>query len=288
MSQSHPVTLASINKSLVGVGLPSITKEQSLLIQGIAKKDKIIQAVNSLPESKRAKAFLEGLFISKGIITKGSSGSGNSTQHSGQQYTTPPREPQQWQQQIPQSKAPLRQRSYAKESAGMSAEQAAQYGNAEQPSSTPQNIDDRASVHVYGGRAALCFNADETKLKLPTIALDAALSISARKYDWQKKIRIQMTKQELPVVAAVMLGVIPSCEFKSHGIEKNKGFSLEKQAGGKVFVTVFAANEKVRAVPIESHDVFYVVSLLMRQIQKSCPWLDSASVLQLIRATQAK
>lgn len=154
--------------------------------------------------------------------------------------------------------------------------------------SRPLNNGDRASFHVYGGKAALCFEADETRSQFPTIALDAAQAISARQYNWGKKVRLQMTRAELPVVAAVLLGVQQRCEFKNHGQDNSKGFSMERQAGGKVFVKVFAKDEGVKAVPIEPADVFYVTALVMRQLQKACPWLDSAGIAGLIRATQAK
>ena len=42
---------------------------------------------------------------------------------------------------------------------------------------------DYLSVHVYGGKAALCFNADTTRGGVPTVALDAAAGAN-RQYDW--------------------------------------------------------------------------------------------------------
>ncbi len=144
---------------------------------------------------------------------------------------------------------------------------------------------ERAKFHVYGGKAALCFEEDTTRGGIQTIALDAAISVGPKTYDWKNKVRIQMTRAELPVVAAVLLGKRQSCEFKSHGEDKSKGFSMERQAGGKVFVKVFEKGQGVKAVPIEAPDVFYVASIFLLQIRRSAPWLDATSTIALVGAT---
>lgn len=145
-------------------------------------------------------------------------------------------------------------------------------------------LSDRAKFHVYGGKAALCFEADVTRGGVPTIALDAASSTGPRSYNWGQKTRIQMTRAELPVVAAVLLGARQSCEFSSHGADKTKGFSMERQ-GTKVFTKVFEKGGGVKAVPIEAADAFFVTSLFLLQIRKISPWLDASSAIALVRST---
>jgi hypothetical protein len=147
-------------------------------------------------------------------------------------------------------------------------------------------LNQRAKFHVYGRRAALCFEVDVTRGGVPTIALDAANCINANTYNWAKKTRIQMTRAELPVVAAVLLGSRASCEFKAHGPDKSKGFALERQAGGKVFAKVMDKDQPMKAVPIEAADAFYVASLFLLQIRRGSPWLDAVSTIALINATQ--
>lgn len=146
-------------------------------------------------------------------------------------------------------------------------------------------LSDRAKFHVvYGGKAALCFEADVTRGGVPTIALDAASSTGPRSYNWGQKTRIQMTRAELPVVAAVLLGARQSCEFSSHGADKTKGFSMERQ-GTKVFTKVFEKGAGVKAVPMEAADAFFVTSLFLLQIRKISPWLDASSAIALVRST---
>lgn len=146
-------------------------------------------------------------------------------------------------------------------------------------------LSDRAKFHVYGGKAALCFEADITRGNVPTIALDAANTTGPRTYNWGQKTRIQMTRAELPVVAAVLLGARQSCEFSAHGVDKSKGFSMERQAGGKIFTKVFEKGQSVKAVPIEAADTFFVASLFLLQLRKISPWLDASSAIALVRTT---
>ena len=136
------------------------------------------------------------------------------------------------------------------------------------------------SVHAYGTSAAISFETDCTKKGVHTISMDAALAdpATSKKYTWDSdKIRIQLTRAELPVVAAVLFGIRRKCEYLHHGEDKNKGFSMENQ-GGRIFVKVFAAQRKVRAVPIEASDVFYISSLFISQLIKSNPWLSPVIV----------
>ncbi len=141
------------------------------------------------------------------------------------------------------------------------------------------------SVHVYGKRAALCFDADETRNRVATVALDAAPSDTdvARRYAWANKIRIQFTQKELPVVAAVLLGHIPRCEYHSHGPNHNKGFSMENQ-GQRVFVKVWGKDRGMQAVPIESHDLFAVSGLVLCQLARHYAGLDGHMVLAMLHA----
>lgn len=144
------------------------------------------------------------------------------------------------------------------------------------------------SFHVYGSKAALCFNVDLTKSGSPTIALDAASSIGSKTYDWKSKIRIQLTKAELPVVAAVLIGARVKCEFKNHGPNNDKGFSMERQDAGKIFISVFAKDHSAKAVPVFAPDVMWVTAMVLKQVQKNCPDIDSMGVITLVRMTQSE
>lgn len=116
-----------------------------------------------------------------------------------------------------------------------------------------------------------------------TISLDGAPSTGPRQYNWGKKIRIQMTRQELPVVGGMLLGFIPKCEFTSHGPQNDKGFSIEDQ-GDNIFIHVFAKDQGVRAVPVTPEDAYRVATLFLRQLRKEAPWMTCWDAVQTVRA----
>jgi hypothetical protein len=276
--QGSGITLAQINEMLNGAGFPIINPQRVHALQELAPRERIIRAIKAAKHDPGARTFLSGLFQQAGIT-----------------LDVPPATPSQAGYQEPPAPAQpaMPQQSYppatGRHSSGQQPIQNSNegYANGGQGNDSPRmNPEDRMSVHVYGGKAALCFEADITKGGVPTIALDAATATAPRQYDWTRKVRLQMTRHELPVVAAVLLGVMPSCEFKNHGQDNSKGFSIERQQGGKVYIKVFAKNEGVRGVPVMAPDVFYVTALLMRQLQKANPWLDGTSLMSLIKATQ--
>lgn len=146
--------------------------------------------------------------------------------------------------------------------------------------------DSRRNVHVYGGKAALTFEPDITRHGAPTLVLDAALATGVRQYDWEHKIRIQWSLDELPVVLAVLLGWLPRCEFTGHGERHDKGFSLENQPEkGTVFVRVFAKDQGVRAVPMPAGAAWQVAGLALAQCQANSPGLTATEVMTLVKHT---
>lgn len=128
------------------------------------------------------------------------------------------------------------------------------------------------SLHVYArNKAALTFSEDTTRSgEYPTIRLEAAFATQdGRGFDWSNKTAIQVTRNELPEVVAVLAGVKSSCEFKNHGENSNKGYYLEIQNDGKVFCKVFGGdNGGVKAVPIFPADRFHVSMLATEQLKR--------------------
>jgi hypothetical protein len=142
------------------------------------------------------------------------------------------------------------------------------------------------SVHIYGGKAALCFQADTTRSgregETNTVRLEAAPSRGPRTYNWSEKIAVQFTVKELPMVLAVFMGWMPSVTFKAHGPQQDKGFSMEHQQGGKMFVKVWQAKTAM-AVPLYAQDMYAVVALLLRQMSKNQAFMDVEGVLAVVR-----
>lgn len=140
--------------------------------------------------------------------------------------------------------------------------------------------------HVYGSKGALYITANfKEKHDLNTIVVEGAPSVGIRKYDWNKKIRLQLTQEELPHFFAVITGMMPSCKLNNHGTGNNKALEIKDQ-GESWFVQIYAPNQNV-AVKITPSDAFYVAQLVMKQMLMNAPWLDSVGMLNLVRMVVA-
>lgn len=286
--QSEPeknLTLGEINTLLNRAGLPAIPRDKAKTVVTDINKARFVQAVTVAHENLSAARFAARVLIAGGLEVSYPpelpGGTTNPDHPVGAKSTSVE----------PPSSQPAHtsQRENSRSDTDYYQAHAEQ---ASQPTASPDREMDSEtdgwgeSFHVYGGKAALCFNADRTRSGTHTIALDAASTLAPKVYDWKNKIRIQFTRGELPVVAAVLLGFKQECEFKNHGPGNDKGFSLKRQDGGKIFASVFAAGQPLKAVPIFAPDLMWVAALVLQQVQKNCPGIDSVGVIELIRATQ--
>lgn len=139
--------------------------------------------------------------------------------------------------------------------------------------------EDFKSTHVYGSSAALCFNATVSRQGSPTISLDAAAIApnQGRKCNWQDKVTVQLSAQEMPLVYAVLMGFMEKFTGAGHGATNDKWFTIEKQQG-KLFVSVNRKGTPPRGVPITAGDLYPVTSLFMRQLQADAPHLTPALI----------
>ena len=235
---AQTLTIAEVNAQLRTLGLPIIDQAAATDIKRSTKLDNFIRALNLAGRNQNAKRWLEGLLRHVGVIRD----------------SWPP---------VPAANA-------GPASAAPHTNRTASDTRPQRPTE-PQQPDgsrDYTSFHVYGGKAALCFGADQTRGGFHTVYLDAAVAVGEREYDWQSRIRLQLTRSELPQVCAVLLGYLPSCKFSNHGAEKTKGFEIEAQKG-KFFVKVFEKDAPLRAVPMTLEDAFYITGLLMRQLGRA-------------------
>lgn len=137
---------------------------------------------------------------------------------------------------------------------------------------------------VYGSKAALCVETDVTRQDEPTLRIEAALATAPRTYDWAQKLTIQLTREELPIVIATLLGVLHRCECKNHGPAKDKGLDIEHQ-GQHLFIRVFQKGQAVRALPVGPTDSYYLAALGLRQLRLAAPWLSDQGVLATLKLT---
>jgi len=145
----------------------------------------------------------------------------------------------------------------------------------------------RLNKHVYGSKGALCFEPDETRGGVHTLCMDAADATGPKQYDWGNKLRLQLTRDELLMVTAVLFGFLAKCEGKNHGEGNSKGFSLEDQ-GDKLFMRVFAKGHNIKAVPIFPADAFYVAQMFLEQMRKNAPGLSANEILLTLHRVHAR
>ena len=86
-------------------------------------------------------------------------------------------------------------------------------------------------------------------------------------------------------IAAVFTGCLQRCKFESHGEGKDKGFSLERQERG-IFLRTWRKGS-AHAMPISFEDAYYLGNLILCQMRRNQPWMDSMSILAQLR-TYAK
>ena len=297
------MTMGDVNGVLKEIGLPPMEKQIYEAVLGVESKDNVLHAVKEARNNPNAVQFLKKLYVKSGVLDNNgqpteafshlkqaqpssetsarpvaSAGGGTAPVSSGGSATGA---------SAPNRGSVTPMSGSISTPAGESHSQPPSAGgnSGEGRSDSSTTPIDRLSFHVYGGKGALCFEADSKRTGEATIAIDAAKSSAPRQYDWSDKVRIQVTQTELPVVAAVFAGILPSCEYSQHGPNKDKGFSIERQDKGKIYVKVMAKDKGVRGVPVEGPDVFRVASLLVRQIHKNHPWLDASSVMTLLKTS---
>ncbi len=139
---------------------------------------------------------------------------------------------------------------------------------------------------VYGTKFALYAGADQTRAGFDTVRLEGAKSSGPQQYNWDEKISIQLTQQELPHVACVLFGWLNQCEYKSHGPEKNKGFKLliqNQQGKTGLFVNIMEAGKPLCAIPVTAVDLYYLRNLVLGQLMKNETDLDSPAMLASLK-----
>jgi len=143
------------------------------------------------------------------------------------------------------------------------------------------------SHHVYGNAAALTVYADTTEKNQPTVSFDATGQRlgGTHRWNWDDKLKIQCIPAELPAVAAVLLGLQTTCQFKYHGTHRNKGFSLTLEKSGMIAVRLFQSGPEgvMHVVPVTPGDAFFVGGVVLSQLRRSLPGVDGAALHLLLR-----
>lgn len=147
------------------------------------------------------------------------------------------------------------------------------------------DVDGYASRHIYGGKNAICFNADEKKNGEKTVRIEAAMAVRERQYDWKDKISIQLSHQEMIGVFSVFMGWVPSFEGKGHGVQSEKSFSVKMQDHDiyKFYLSVNCKDKASRSAPISAFDGARLATFLLSQMLKNEVDIDQALYVQMLK-----
>lgn len=142
-------------------------------------------------------------------------------------------------------------------------------------------------LHAYGGKAALKAELDCPKdrrffLGKYTIGLEVAPSTAPRQYDWDRKLAFQLTRRELPIMAAFLLGFAgPDLAFGCHGADRDKTLELQDQ-GSHIFLKIRQGKQAL-ALPISPMDHYGLSALFMMAIGLNAPGIDSGVQLMMLK-----
>lgn len=132
------------------------------------------------------------------------------------------------------------------------------------------------SFKVHGGKAAFELKPSMTRRNWHTVMLEAANSIGSKQFDWQNKTAIQLTKNELPQVCAVLLGILERFEGNAHGPENTKSFKLEWQGEGanfRCFISLIEKGKPMKGIPISPFEAMQLGHVACVQYCQNFPTL---------------
>jgi hypothetical protein len=140
---------------------------------------------------------------------------------------------------------------------------------------------ERPKHHMYSQKAALTVELDELRkgnadLSVAhTVILEGAMALAPRQYDWANKIAFQFTRNELPLLACALLGMLEGkLEFGNHGSAADKFLTIEDQ-GDRLYVSLKQGARMV-PVPVGGPDVYAWLDLVMRALSANSPAMTDA------------
>lgn len=161
------------------------------------------------------------------------------------------------------------------------------------PSPSPDAVPPvrRVGCHVYAASAAASLELSSNPDGLPSLFLDAALTTGqARSYDWANKITVMLSQTEALQLFAVLIGRVSSCKGEYHGVDRDKGFTIEDQ-GGHLFLKLTAAGVPPRALPVNGSGALAmadVCTAYLQALRRDRSLADWISLLDLTLVRLAK
>ena len=132
-------------------------------------------------------------------------------------------------------------------------------------------------VKVFGGQAALCAEAVFSSQGIPTINIEVAPK-QQNTVDWHRKVVIQLSDTELPLVCAVLLGYLNHIHLKRPG----KGIEIERQAN-KLFIRASQGADNIFMLPASIGDTFKLSAMMLARLKQQSGMTEETLLLAALR-----
>ena len=144
---------------------------------------------------------------------------------------------------------------------------------------------DQTKVRCFGSKGALTVEATQLHKKgqvcCDTINLDVAPKDSDG-VKWDRKITLQLSESELPILASVCLGYLPKAQFK----RPDKGIVIERQVN-KLYVSATQGAGNNFSLPVPIGQTFQITALVLAQLQKQTELSDGNLLIAALRGSSS-
>jgi len=144
---------------------------------------------------------------------------------------------------------------------------------------------DQTKVRCFGSTGALTVEATSLHKKGvvcgDTVNLDVAPK-NNNSVQWDRKITLQLSETELPILAAVCLGYLPKAQFK----RPDKGIIIERQVN-KLYICATQGAGNQFSLPVPIGQTFQIASLILIQLQKQTQLNDGSLLIAALRGSSA-
>lgn len=136
--------------------------------------------------------------------------------------------------------------------------------------------------HVYGSKSAVTFECSKGKDGRSCLQIEAAVrTTKADRFDWERKIILQLSDDEVLQVLAVLRRWLNKVEIDNHGGMRDKRITLSAQPTGYL-ISVRQGN-RARVVPIPTFEAFSIVSLALKALMENAPHMGAEMILEMAR-----
>lgn len=118
-----------------------------------------------------------------------------------------------------------------------------------------------------------------------TVSIESAAKLmpndpNNKQFDWKAKTTFQLTRNELPIFIATMLGMLPYCKFSNHG-DQNKWLEVENQSD-HFYMKTGGAGIKIHVAPIPITEAYMFGCLALTQFVKNFGGMNESAAITII------